>query len=218
MVFFLVYSFFTFRGKRPRNLMLNCCVFFLSYTIFSFKCILRRAEGYFFLYDCYVLGHYRRSKCNYQESFFIFDPYILIKKLLLIVQHYIGCLSVQGVLRQHGTGLQCSVVWSLLGNIAQSFYLFNDGPWVTDNFYEENNLRNVVLTMLGQHCIGILSSQCFLNMSKTTYAMLTKDTQTCFCRKISCTMLPWSVWANIAQENYLCNVDHTVHKQRHIEK
>ena len=53
----------------------------------------------------------------------------------------------------------------LLDNIAQGFYLFNVGPWLTDNFCEKNSLCNVVLTMLGQHCIRILSSQCFLNVS-----------------------------------------------------
>ena len=59
--------------------------------------------------------------------------------------------------------------------------------WLTDNFYKENNLCNVILTILGQHCIGILSSQCCLNMFKTTlhtkniYAMLVKGTQTCVC-------------------------------------
>ena len=47
-------------------------------------------------------------------------------------------------------------VWSLLDNIAQRFYLFNVGSWLTDNFYED--LCNVVLTMLGQHCIALLSN------------------------------------------------------------
>ena len=42
----------------------------------------------------------------------------------------------------------------------------NVGQWLTDNFYEENNLYNVVSTMLGQHCIGILSSQCCPNTSE----------------------------------------------------
>ena len=30
----------------------------------------------------------------------------------------------------------CNVVWKLLGNIAQGFYLCNVGPWLTDNFSE----------------------------------------------------------------------------------
>ena len=36
------------------------------------------------------------------------------------------------------------------------------------NFFEKNNLYNVVLTMCGQHFIGIVSSQCCPNMSETT--------------------------------------------------
>ena len=32
----------------------------------------------------------------------------------------------------------------------QGFYQCNVGPCVTDNFYEENNLHNVVSTMLGK--------------------------------------------------------------------
>ena len=41
------------------------------------------------------------------------------------------------------------------------------GPWQTDNIYEEDNLCNVVSTMLGQHCTEILSSQCCPNTSET---------------------------------------------------
>ena len=73
--------------------------------------------------------------------------------------------------------------------------LLNVDPWLTDNFYEENNLCNVVLTILEDHCIGLLSSQCCLDTSKTTLnrkikcAMLVKGAQTCFRRKISYTML-----------------------------
>ena len=65
-------------------------------------------------------------------------------------------------------------------------HLCNVGPWQTDNFYEENNLYNVVSTMLVQHCIGILSIQCCPNMSertlhkKITSAMLVQSTQTHF--------------------------------------
>ena len=74
--------------------------------------------------------------------------------------------------------LMCNV-WSLLDNIAQGFYLFSVRPWLTDNVYEESNLCNVVLTILWQHWIGILSSQCCLNTSKTT----------------------------LRKKHYLCNVD-----------
>ena len=59
-------------------------------------------------------------------------------------------------------------IWA---NIAQGHYLCTVDPWLTNNFCEENNLYNVVLTMLGQHCIGILSSHCCPNTSET-----------CFCR------------------------------------
>ena len=47
-----------------------------------------------------------------------------------------------------------------------------------DNSNEENNLYNVVVTMLGQHCIGIFSSQCCSNSPETTMH-----------KKITCTML-----------------------------
>ena len=64
-------------------------------------------------------------------------------------------------------------------------YMFNVGPWLTDNFCEKNNLCKIVLTMLGQHCIRILSSQCFLNVSlngniiqKKYCAILVMGTQT----------------------------------------
>ena len=58
--------------------------------------------------------------------------------------------------------LLCNVVRSFLDNIVQGFYLLNACPWLTDIFYEENNLCNVALIMLVQHCIGILPSQCWL--------------------------------------------------------
>ena len=70
----------------------------------------------------------------------------------------------------------------LSGDIAQGFHLCNDDPRLTGNFYEKNKIYNVALTMLGQHCIAILSSQCCLNMSETTlhkivtYAMLAQST------------------------------------------
>ena len=98
-------------------------------------------------------------------------------------------------------------------NIAHGNHLCNVSTWLTDNFYEENNLYNVVSTMLGQHCIEILSNQCCPDTSETTLhkkiacAMLAQSTQTCFCRKTTHTMLSWSTWANIAQENCLYNVD-----------
>ena len=80
-------------------------------------------------------------------------------------------------------------------NIAQGNHLCNVGPWLTDNFYKENNLYNVVSTMLGQHCIRILSNHCCPNTSERTLhkkiscAMLAQSAQTRFHRKITYTML-----------------------------
>ena len=113
----------------------------------------------------------------------------------------------------------CGGKWSTMVSgsfcidIAQGNNLCNVGPWQTDNFYEKNNLYNVVSTMLGQHCIGLLSNQCCPNTSgrtlhkKITCAMLAQSPQTWLCRKITYIMLSWSACANIAHENYLCNVD-----------
>ena len=78
-----------------------------------------------------------------------------------------------------------------MDNIAQCFYLCNVCPWLTDNFYEENNPYSVVSTMLGQHCIGILFSQCCSNTSETTLhkkitcAILAPSAQIYFLRKTS---------------------------------
>ena len=80
--------------------------------------------------------------------------------------------------------------------LAQGVHLCNVGPWQTDNFYDENNLYNVVSTMLGQHCIEILSSHFCPRTSETTlhqiitFAMLVQSVQTCFRRKTTYTMLP----------------------------
>ena len=84
---------------------------------------------------------------------------------------------------------------SFWANIAQENHLCNVGPWQTDNFYEENNLYNVVSTMLGQHWIEILSSQYCQNTSEITLhkditcAMLAQSAQTRFRRKTRYTML-----------------------------
>ena len=97
-------------------------------------------------------------------------------------------------------------------NIAQGNHLCNIEPWQTDNFYVINNLYNVVSTMLGPHCIRILSSQCCPNTSETillkkiTCAMLTQSVQKRN-GKITYTMLSWPAFANIAHENYPCNAD-----------
>ena len=69
MVFFLVYSIYTFRGKQPRNLTLNCCLFYVLYDILLWMCS-KEGRRLFFFFMTYVLGHYRRSKYNYQKIFF----------------------------------------------------------------------------------------------------------------------------------------------------
>ena len=103
-------------------------------------------------------------------------------------QHYIGfllCNVVQGVLRQYCKGLP-KYVWD---NTTQENYLCNVRPEQTDTVLSVNSRCNVVSTMLGQHCIRILSSQYCLNTSKarlhkkTTCAMLAESAQTCFGRK-----------------------------------
>ena len=59
----------------------------------------RRVEGYFFLDNCYVLAHYRRSKYNYQKCSSIYDTYILIENLLLIVPYDIyGITLINGII------------------------------------------------------------------------------------------------------------------------
>ena len=79
----------------------------------------------------------------------------------------------------------CNFAWA---SITQGNHLCNVCPWLTDNFYGENNLCNVVSTMLGQYCIGILSSQCWANTSertlhkKITCAMLAQSAQQWFWR------------------------------------
>ena len=86
-------------------------------------------------------------------------------------------------------------------------------PWLIDNFYEENNLYNVLSTMLGQYCIGILSSQCYPNTyertlhKKITCAILAQSAQQWFWRKVTYTILSWSAWAKIAQNNNLYNAE-----------
>ena len=46
--------------------------------------------------------------------------------------------------------------------------MWNVGLWLRYNVYEEDNLYNVVSTMLEQHCVRILFSQCCPNTSETT--------------------------------------------------
>ena len=96
--------------------------------------------------------------------------------------------------KQLRIGKQSTIVsGSFWANTAQENHLCNVGSWQTDNFYEENNLYNIVSIMMGQHCIEILSSQYCPNTSEITLhkeitcAMLAQSVQTRFCRKITCT-------------------------------
>ena len=77
---------------------------------------------------------------------------------------------------------------SVWDNIAQGNYLGNVGPWQI----KVNNLYNAASTILGHHCIRILSSRFCPNMSetilhkKTTCKVVPKSRQTCFCPKTGC--------------------------------
>ena len=89
----------------------------------------------------------------------------------------------------------------------------NVGPWLTDNFYEENNLYNVVSTILGQHCLhrNIVSSQCCPTSEtklhkKITCPVLAQSAQTCFCRKITY-RLEICLCQHCTRKLFLCNVD-----------
>ena len=73
-------------------------------------------------------------------------------------------------------------------NITQENYLCNVEPWQI----KENNLYNAVSTILGQHCIRILSCQFCSNTSettlhkKTTCIVLAQSGKTCFHMKTGC--------------------------------
>ena len=88
----------------------------------------------------------------------------------------------------------------------------NVGPWPTDNVYVENNVYNAVSTMLGQHCIRILSSQCCSKtpeatlLKKITYAMLTQSAQTCFFQKNNLCNVVLIYLSQHCTRNYLYNV------------
>ena len=109
-------------------------------------------------------------------------------------------------------------VWD---NIAQENYLCNIGLERTDMFSQENNLRNVVLVCLGQHCIKQLRTQC-TKCWPTVHSLVSvvqiwlkqhwKKNYLCNIGPVQIvifswkTVLSWSAWTNITQENYLCNV------------
>ena len=91
--------------------------------------------------------------------------------------------------------LQCCL--DLFGPTLHKEITSNVGPQLKDNFYEKNNSYNVVSNMLGQHCIGVFSSQCCPNTSQTTShekitcAMLAQSTQIYFRRKTGCLKYFW---------------------------
>ena len=128
--------------------------------------------------------------------------------LICLYQHWTRKLPVQCWSKAQEQ--LCNFVWA---NIAQGNHLFNVCPWLTDNFYEENNLYNVASTMLRQYYIGILSVQCCPNTSGRTLqkkiicTMLAQSAQQLFWRKITYTILFCSVWAKIAQNNNLYNAE-----------
>ena len=55
---------------------------------------------------------------------------------------------------------------SIWANIVQGNYLRNVGPWLTDNFYEENNLENVGLTPLVQPQVTKMKLKAKCHISK----------------------------------------------------
>ena len=88
-------------------------------------------------------------------------------------QHCLGYLLVQCCSKSIKTTLNrifsCALLsgasWITLHKVFACIML---AQWLTDNFYEENNLYKVVSTIMGQHCIGALPSQCCANTSETT--------------------------------------------------
>ena len=58
--------------------------------------------------------------------------------------------------------------WVYLGQLVQGHYLLNVGPWLTDIFYEENNLNNISLTRFvqSQETKKKLKARCFLSSSR----------------------------------------------------
>ena len=96
-----------------------------------------------------------------------------------------------------------NVVWSLLDNITQAFYLCSVCPYLTDNFYEKYNLYSYAGMTLHRNTV---QSSCPNTCEKTLHrksfcAMLAQSAQTCFCRKITYIILFRSACANIAPEN-----------------
>ena len=112
---------------------------------------------------------------------------------------------------------------SVKDSIASCIYLCNVGPQLTNNFYQGNNLYNALSTMLGQHCIAILPSQCFPNTSETalhkinTCAMLAQSPQKCFSQKnnpYKCLDLPVStLYKSMTCAILTCSPQTTLHRK-----
>ena len=107
-----------------------------------------------------------------------------------------SCLNLPGPTLCKKLPVQCCPTFhknfflsrSIWANITQGNYLCNVGPWQI----KVNNLYNAVSTILGQHCIRILSSQFCPSTSETTLhkkatcTVLAQSRQTCFCTNPSC--------------------------------
>ena len=84
--------------------------------------------------------------------------------------------------------------------------------WQT-TFLSKINYTMVCLPSWENICIGKLYTQCCPNLSETalhkkiTCAMLALRVQRWFWRKITHTVLSWSAWAKIAQNNNLYNAE-----------
>ena len=102
--------------------------------------------------------------------------------MIMLGQHCIGISSSQCCLNTSETTSHDKITCEMLAQNVQS------------SFWEEDNLYNVVLICLGQHCIRKLTVQCWPAVHKQ------------LCTEKQSTMFSGSVCANIAQGNYLCNV------------
>ena len=69
-------------------------------------------------------------------------------------------------------------------------YLWNVCPRLRDNSYGGNNLYNVVSTMMGQHWIGILSSQSCPNTSETLLHEKIACAMLALCKKLVFSSMP----------------------------
>ena len=93
----------------------------------------------------------------------------------------------------------CSVVWSLLDNIAQGFYLYNFVPRVLRQYWTGFFPVCCCLEPQGQHCTKVLKLlvQCCPKRIKTTlnrifsWAMLFGVSRTTLHRVFTCAMLFW---------------------------